>query len=195
MLFRSPVLALQTLLARGERGSIVLNMSTSSAGALLNAQYQGKTFRSKVGEANVVKKVALENSFYGIEGNGGIIYPAVNAGRDSLVGIALILELLAKEKKLLSEIVSQLPPVVMKKEKYDFNGDLNKLFDQMKSVFPDADTNIEDGLRLDLKDGSWIHLRSSNTEPIVRLIAESSTEEKVIILLNKVSTLFSYPAK
>ena len=191
----TPVLALQTLLARGERGSIVLNMSTSSAGALLNAQYQGKTFRSKVGEANVVKKVALENSFYGIEGNGGIIYPAVNAGRDSLVGIALILELLAKEKKLLSEIVSQLPPVVMKKEKYDFNGDLNKLFDQMKSVFPDADTNIEDGLRLDLKDGSWIHLRSSNTEPIVRLIAESSTEEKVIILLNKVSTLFSYPAK
>ena len=184
----TPVLALKALLNRGERGSVVLNMSTSSAGSTLNTQYQGTTFRSKVGEANVVKKVALEKSFYGIEGNGGVIYPKVNAARDSLVGIALILELLAKEKKPLSEIAQELPQVVMKKEKYDFKGDLNKLFNTMKSIFPDALSNTEDGLRLDLKDGSWIHLRSSNTEPIVRLIAEAPTEGSVIELLNKINT-------
>lgn len=186
----TPVLALNALLKRGERGSIVLNMSTSSAGALLNNQYQGTTYRSKVGEANVVKKVMTENAFYGIEGNGGVIYPKVNAGRDSLVGIALILELLAKEKLSLSSLAQELPPVVMKKEKYDFNGDLTTLFVQMKSLFPNAQENTEDGLRLDMEDGSWIHLRSSNTEPIIRLIAESSTEKQVNELLNKVNTLF-----
>ncbi|MGL4676755.1 MAG: phosphoglucosamine mutase [Brevinema sp.] len=185
----TPVLALKALLARGERGSIVLNMSTSKAGEKLNSQYQGRTYRSKVGEANVVKKVAQENAFYGIEGNGGVIYPAVNAGRDSLVGIALILELLAKEKKTLSQLVSELPITIMKKEKYNFNGDLDVLFKKMKIRFPSAISNTEDGLRLDLEDGSWIHLRSSNTEPIVRLIAEASTEEQVQTLLQQVNSL------
>ncbi|MGL5955877.1 MAG: phosphoglucosamine mutase, partial [Brevinema sp.] len=187
----TPVLALKALLERGERGAIVLNMSTSRAGELLNAQYQGQTFRSKVGEANVVKKVAQENAFYGIEGNGGVIYPRVNAGRDSLVGIALILELLAKQKKSLSQLVAELPPTIMKKEKYDFSGDLDLLFQKMKAIFPSALSNIEDGLRLDLEDGSWIHLRSSNTEPVVRLIAEASTEEKVLDLLQEVNALLT----
>lgn len=187
----TPVLALKTLLNRGERGSIVLNMSTSSAGALLNGQYEGIAFRSKVGEANVVKKIAEQKSFYGIEGNGGVIYPRVNAARDSLVGIVLILELLATENFPLSEIVKDLSPTVMKKEKYDFKGDLSQLFTQMNTIFPNALSNTEDGLRLDFEDGSWIHLRSSNTEPIVRLIAEASTEEKVMKLLNKVNQLFT----
>lgn len=186
----TPVIALEALLKRGERGSIVLNMSTSSAGALLNAQYNGNTFRSKVGEANVVKKVAQEKAFYGIEGNGGVIYPKVNAGRDSLIGIALILELLAKEKKSLSVIASEIPNVIMKKEKYDFSGDLNTLFTKMEEAFPEAQKNTEDGLRLDMSNGAWIHLRSSNTEPIVRLIAEASSLEQVDELLKKVSVFF-----
>lgn len=183
----TPVLVLKNLLDRGEQGSIVLNMSTSSAGSILNQN--GLTFRSKVGEANVVKKIAETKSFYGIEGNGGVIYPKINAARDSLIGIVLLLELLAREKKPLSEIVNTIPPVVMKKEKYDYSGDINQLFNHMTNIFKDASSNTEDGLRLDMKDGSWIHLRSSNTEPIIRLIAEASTEEKVLELLSQVRTL------
>ncbi|MGL4561557.1 MAG: phosphoglucosamine mutase, partial [Brevinema sp.] len=186
----TPVLALKNLLDRGEKGDIVLNMSTSSAGALLNNQFGGKTFRSKVGEANVVKKIKETNAFYGIEGNGGVIYPKVNAARDSLIGIALILELMAREKKNLSLIVSEIPDVVMKKEKYQFMGDINDLFDKMNNIFPNASINKEDGLRLDMEDGSWIHLRASNTEPILRLIAEAPTLEKVQILLSQVGSLF-----
>ncbi len=183
----TPVLALKALLDRGESGDIVLNMSSSGAGVILNGN---KGIRSKVGEANVVKKIAETKAFYGLEGNGGVIYPKVNTGRDSLVGIALILELLAKQKRPLSEVVLDIPNVVMKKTKYDFSGDLENLFSQMKEIFSTAKFNTEDGLRVDLNDGSWIHLRSSNTEPIVRLIAESDTEEKVLELINKVDRLF-----
>jgi len=184
------VFALKNLLDKGEKGDIVLNMSTSSAGEKLNAQYNGQTYRSKVGEANVVKKIAITKAFYGIEGNGGVIYPRINAGRDSLVGIILILELLARERKSISEIAKTIPPVIMKKEKYNFRGELIDLFDEMKLIFPQATLNEEDGLRLDLDDGSWIHLRSSNTEPIVRLIAEANTELEVQQLLQKVNQLF-----
>ena len=187
----TPVLALKALLDRGEKGSIVLNMSTSFAGAKLNAQYGGETFRSKVGEANVVSKVAEKKAFYGIEGNGGVIYPRVNAARDSLVGIALILELLAREKKPLSKIVAGLPASCILKQKYDFQGDLSSLFDRMKVFFPDSTANTEDGLRLDMPNGAWIHLRSSNTEPIVRLIAEAESATEAQGLIDKVSKCFN----
>ncbi|MGL5255333.1 MAG: phosphoglucosamine mutase [Brevinema sp.] len=186
----TPVLALLALLKRGERGNIVLNMSTSFAGAKLNAQYEGKAFRSKVGEANVVSLVAEKKAFYGIEGNGGVIYPKVNAARDSLVGIALILELLAREKKSLSQLISSLPASCILKQKYDFQGDLTALFTKMKGFFPEAMPNTEDGLRLDMPNGAWIHLRSSNTEPIVRLIAEAETETETKDLLAKVDACF-----
>ncbi|MGL4388563.1 MAG: phosphoglucosamine mutase, partial [Brevinema sp.] len=185
------VVSLKGLLERGERGDIVLNMSTSSAGALLNEEFGGKIFRSKVGEANVVKKIKETKAFYGIEGNGGVIYPKVNAARDSLMGIALILELMARTKKKLSEIVANLPSVTMKKEKYTFSGDIDVLFEQMHHIFPTAIVHKDDGLRMDMEDGSWIHLRSSNTEPILRLIAEASTPAKVHILLSQVDSLFN----
>lgn len=184
------VLALKDLLDRGERGAIVLNMSTSCAGEQLNAQFNGNTVRSKVGEANVVKKITEIGAFYGIEGNGGVIYPKINMGRDSLIGIVLILEMLAREQKSISQIVKNLPQVVMKKEKYQFLGDLTILFEKMKKLFPNACSNDEDGLRLDLEDRSWIHLRASNTEPIIRLIAESYSHKKVQELLDKVNGLF-----
>ncbi|MGL4394085.1 MAG: phosphoglucosamine mutase [Brevinema sp.] len=185
------VVALKALLDRGERGDIVLNMSTSAAGGLLNNQFGGKTFRSKVGEANVVKKIKEVSAFYGIEGNGGVIYPKVNAARDSLMGIALILELMARSKQSLSHIAETIPSVIMKKEKYTFSGDINSLFEQMRHIFPSAEVNTEDGLRMDMEDGSWIHLRSSNTEPILRLIAEAPNTEKVQILLSQVGSLFN----
>lgn len=184
------VLALGALLKRGEKGSLVLNMSTSSAGEKLNALHGGKTVRSKVGEANVVKKIAEIGAFYGIEGNGGVIYPRVNAARDSLMGIALILEYMAKEKKPLSLLAAQLPPCFMIKEKFDFQGELSALFGKMKAAFPNARENTEDGLRLDLENGAWIHLRSSNTEPIVRLIAEAETADSAEALVRSVSALF-----
>ncbi len=181
------VIALKDLLDRGESGDLVLNMSTSNAGAALNKNH--KTYHSKVGEANVVKKIAETGAFYGIEGNGGVIYPAVNAARDSLVGIVLILELMARSGKSVSELVQTIPNAFMKKEKFDFDGDLEELFDKMRAEFPNASANTEDGLRLDFEDGSWIHLRSSNTEPVVRLIAESSDENSAVELIKRTSII------
>lgn len=170
----TPVLALKTLLDRGEYGDIVLNMSTSSISEKMIKPY-AQSFRSKVGEANVVQKIKEVHAFYGLEGNGGVIYPEVNAGRDSLVGIALILELLARERKPLSKIIALLPQTVMKKEKYNFDGNLSILLQKIKQIFPGVEVNEEDGLRLDTGD-LWIHIRSSNTEPVLRVIAEGTSE-------------------
>ncbi|MGL4367174.1 MAG: phosphoglucosamine mutase [Brevinemataceae bacterium] len=186
----TPVLALYDLFQRGEKGDIVLNMSTSISGQRLNERFGGKTFRSKVGEANVVKKIAETGSFYGIEGNGGVIYPKVNTARDSLVGMALILELIARNNKPLSQIVSELDSVIMKKEKFDIKGGLEEIFIRIKEIFPEAQINEEDGLRLDLSDGAWIHLRTSNTEPVVRLIVEAGSQERINQLLALVRRVF-----
>lgn len=172
-------------------GDIVINMSTSSTNEILAKEHGGETFRTKVGEANVVNGILDHNAIMGGEGGGGVIYPAINPCRDSLTGMALILELLAREAKPLSEIIDSLPHFEMRKNKFKFDGDITELFEKMEAEFPDALPNFLDGLRLDFMDGSWIHLRASNTEPIVRLIGEAKTSERIENLIERTKVLIA----
>ena len=172
-----------------KRGDIVINMSTSNTNEDIARIAGVKTFRTKVGEANVVGGIVKNHAVIGGEGGGGVIYPAINPCRDSLTGIALILELLAHEGKPLSEIVAALPHYIMSKQKFSYSGDVKPLYEKMKKAFPGATVNELDGLRLDFPDRSWIHLRPSNTEPIVRLIGEAKTKERIGDLVETVKNL------
>ena len=126
------------------------------------------------------------NAIIGGEGNGGVIYPKINTARDSLVGITLILELMAERNKKISEIVAQLPKYVMKKEKFNLPGDVSNLYTTLKGKFPETNQDELDGLRLDFPDGSWAHIRPSNTEPVVRIFGEAKTEERVNTMLGDI---------
>lgn len=168
-------LSLEAVLSRTP-GDIVINMSTSRMNQDIAEKYGKKCYRTKVGEANVVEGIQQHQALIGGEGNGGVIYPAINTGRDSLTGIALILEYLARTGMSLSQAAGQLPKYTMKKEKFDFQGDLEQLYRKMTESFSGAQADRLDGLRLDWSEQgqpSWIHIRPSNTEPVVRLIGES----------------------
>ncbi len=171
-------------------GDIVINLSTSSVNQMIAETYGGKTFRSKVGESNVIEEMLKRNAVAGGEGGGGFIYPKMNAARDSIAGIAVILELLAQEGKPLSEIVDTLPKTVMKKGKLPI-GDvtMTAVYEKMKEVFPDGEENTLDGLRLDFPDRAWIHVRPSNTEPIFRYHIEALDEARAHELLAAVRAL------
>ena len=181
-------LCLKSILSKTP-GDIVINLSTSNMSEDVAATFGQKTFRSKVGEANVVKMMVEKNAIAGGEGGGGIIWPVVNVARDSYVGIALILELMAQEQKPLSQIINTLPKYSMLKEKISFAGNLPDLYTKIQNLFPSTALNTLDGLRLDFPDRSWIHVRPSNTEPIVRIIAEAKTENEVTKLIAQVKAL------
>ncbi len=167
-------------------GDIVINMSTSRVNEDIAKSYGGKTYRSKIGEANVVEMIQATNSIMGGEGGGGVIYPKINTARDSLVGIALTLELLARENKNISEITESLPQYVMKKDKITFTGKLDELYENLKITFKDATLNTLDGVRFDWADSSWIHVRPSNTEPVVRIIGEAKEENRINTIFDQV---------
>lgn len=177
-------LCLRALL-RKTPGMIVINLSTSNRSEDAALAYGCTTIRSKVGEANVSNTMREHGAVAGGEGGGGIIWPAVNFARDSYVGIALVLELMAQENKPLSAIVAALPVWEMVKEKIPFSGDLATAFDGLAALFPGATVNRTDGLRLDFPDRSWVHIRASNTEPVIRVIAEAATSDAVADLTRK----------
>ena len=134
--------------------------------------------RTKIGEINVSSHVVKNRLYFGGEGNGGIIVPAVSPGRDSLLGIALILELMAKENKTIKKIVEEIPKYEIVKEKLEVAKiDENSFLKNIKSKFPKSKITTIDGIKVDLDNG-WLHVRSSNTEPIVRIIAEAKTKKE-----------------
>ena len=165
------------------RGDIALNVVTSTTSEAIAKSYGGTTWRSKVGEANVVEMMRTHNAVIGGEGSGGVIWPLVNMARDSFVGIALILELMARLGKPISTLVAELPTFSMAKDKVARTGDLADIYARLKNTFPEAVAVDIDGLRLDLPDGSWVNIRPSNTEPIIRIFAESTTKEQAQKLL------------
>jgi phosphomannomutase len=167
-------LALAVLLRlRQERGPVVINMSTSRVVDDIAAQFGCACYRTAVGEANVADKMLEVGAVIGGEGNGGVIDPRVGLVRDPFIGMGLILNLLADMGRPLSEIVAELPAYVIVKDKYTIDrSPLPALFAAMKTHWPEAGANEVDGLRLDWKD-RWVHVRPSNTEPIVRVIAEA----------------------
>jgi len=129
-----------------------------------------------VGEANVVAGMRASQAVIGGEGNGGVIDPRVGWVRDPFVGMAMILNLMADQGQTLSEIVASLPEYAMLKTKFTVPKEkLAAALDAIEKHWPDAKVNRQDGLRLDWHD-RWVHVRPSNTEPVVRVIAESPTE-------------------
>jgi phosphomannomutase len=133
--------------------------------------------RSAVGEANVVARMRAEGAVIGGEGNGGVIDPRVGWVRDPFVGMAFILSLMAAEKKTFSELVRELPKYAMLKTKFEVpRAKLTGALAALERRWPDARVNRDDGLRLDGGDW-WLHVRGSNTEPVVRVIAEAPTED------------------
>jgi len=158
--------------------NIVVNLSTTRAVDEIAKIYGAKVYRSPVGEINVVKKMKEVGAIIGGEGSGGVILPDVHYGRDSLVGIVLILQNLADFGGKISDFKKMLPEFEIFKTKVNIS-DMNpdEIIEKAKHLFTDAEINTDDGVRIDTDDG-WIHLRKSNTEPILRIIAEAKTMEK-----------------
>ncbi len=165
------------------RGPLVTNCASSNLTSYLAALNGVPFFRSKVGEANVVDAMLLHGALYGGEGSGGPIDPRVGLIRDSFVGMAQILDLMAATGKRISELVTTLPSMVMIKDKMTLTKDkLEASIAKLPSELKPESVSSEDGVRLDWPD-AWLLLRASNTEPIVRLIAEApdqATAERLI---------------
>ncbi len=156
-----------------ERGPVVLNMSTSRVTEDVAARLGCPCHRSAVGEANVADKMLEVGAVFGGEGNGGVIDPRVGLVRDPFIGMGLVLNLLAETGRKLSELVAELPTYHIIKDKYTVPRErLPQLFEALTGRWPEAAVNRLDGLRLDWAD-RWLHVRPSNTEPIVRVIAEA----------------------
>lgn len=166
-------------------GSIVIAASSSKVNEEVAQGYGQKTFRSKQGEANVVAKMLEVGSPIGGEGGGGMIYPKVNTSRDSLVGMALILELMARENKKISQIVAEFPKYYMEKGKIPVTENIDSLFKKLREKFTDAKITEPDGIFFEWPDASWFGVRASNTEPIIRLTAEAKSPERLETLFQE----------
>ncbi|HSP89119.1 MAG TPA: phosphoglucosamine mutase, partial [Ignavibacteriaceae bacterium] len=159
-----------------KKGNVVVNLSTTRAVDDVAMEAGCKLFRSAVGEANVVKKMKEVKAVIGGEGSGGVIYPALHYGRDALVGIAITLQHLLEFGKPLSELKKALPEYFISKKKIEL-GNINPddVINSLIKKYNSEKINTEDGLRIDFSD-HWIHLRKSNTEPIIRIITEAKTK-------------------
>ncbi len=175
-----------------QKGTVVVNLSTANLVDDLASRVGWKVVRSAVGEANVVEKMKKVKAIYGGEGNGGVIHPRIPSyGRDSLVGAALILSAMTTLGcKSVDELMELLPPLFMQKTKFPTGGkQLSALLNQLKKSFPDAVVNEEDGLYLSFPDGSWVHTRASNTEPIIRVIAQAPNKKELKSLIQKIQNI------
>ncbi|WP_016777786.1 phosphoglucosamine mutase [Anaerophaga thermohalophila] len=160
-------------------GNTVSNLSSTRALKDVTERRGGTYSASAVGEVNVVSKMKQTNAVIGGEGNGGVIYPASHYGRDALVGIALFLTLLAKKGKKPSELRKEYPAYFMTKNKLELPKEINvdELLQKVKDYYSDEKVNDEDGVKIDFPE-AWVHLRKSNTEPIVRVYSEAGSPEE-----------------
>ena len=164
---------------QNQRGNAVSNLSSTRALRDVAARYGATYTPSAVGEVNVVTKMKETGAIIGGEGNGGVIYPAAHYGRDALVGIALILTYLAKKKMTLSQLRATYPNYVITKNRIDLKPEMNidAILDAVKKHYSNEKITDIDGVKIDFPT-SWVHLRKSNTEPIIRVYSEASTEEE-----------------
>jgi phosphomannomutase len=159
-----------------QTGRAATNLSTSRMIDDIAASAGGSVIRTPVGEANVAAAMLEHNCIIGGEGNGGVIYLRVSPIRDSLVAIALVLELLAETGRTVSESVNEVTRYYMIKEKFSAaRWAAEQILSAAKKVFGEAKVDMSDGCRFDFEDG-WLHLRSSNTEPVMRVIAEAKDD-------------------
>ena len=159
------------------QGNTVSNMSSTRALKDVTVKHGGEYFPSAVGEVNVVNKMKAVNAVIGGEGNGGIIIPDLHYGRDALIGIALFLTHLAKTRKTTKQLRNSFPDYFISKNKIKLEKDIDvhSVFEKIKIKYKNHPINIEDGLKIEF-DSDWVHLRTSNTEPIIRIYAESNFE-------------------
>jgi len=172
-----------------ERGPLACNLSTSRMMDDVAAEAGVRLFRTPVGELNVAEAMARENCIIGGEGNGGVIDPRVGPVRDSLVGAALVLEMLAERGTPLSELTAELPAYKMVKDKAPLGGaEPAAVFEAVRKRFPGATADTRDGLHLAWEDGC-VHVRASNTEPILRIMAEAADETAATAWVREIKAL------
>jgi len=175
-------------------GATVSNLSSTSALRDITVLRGGSHYTAAVGEVNVVSKMRDVQAVIGGEGNGGVILPDLHYGRDALVGIALFLTYLAKSGKTCTELKKQYPVYYMSKNKISLSSAVNSdtVLEKVKQLFATERLNTEDGVRIDMR-GGWIHLRRSNTEPIIRVYTEAGTQEQAdelaLSMVNKVNEI------
>ena len=160
-----------------QESMVVTNLSTS----MMLDNITNKTIRTRIGEAHVVQKMNELNISIGGEGNGGVILKEVHLGRDSLVAVSMILSFLSISGKSISDEICSIPKYLMVKDKILLNSKID--FDSLESIFDCDEINRLDGIKFSWSD-KWIHIRKSNTEPIIRIFAEASTKDKVDELVN-----------
>lgn len=168
-------------------GNTVSNLSSTRALSDVTKKYGKEYNAAAVGEVNVVTKMKATNAIIGGEGNGGVIYPEIHYGRDALVGIALFLSLLAKSGKKCSDLRKTYPNYVISKNKIQLTPetDVDAILANIADLYKNEKVNTIDGVKIDFSDG-WVHLRKSNTEPIIRIYAESSSTEAADALAKQI---------
>lgn len=183
------LVAVSDYILQHKKGNTVSNLSSTRALRDVSNGYGVSYNASAVGEVNVVEKMKATNAIIGGEGNGGVIYPELHYGRDALVGIALFLTFMAKSGKKCSEIRSQYPAYTISKNKIELQPNMNvpEIMQKMAAKYSDYEVNTIDGVKIDFPDG-WVHLRPSNTEPIIRIYAEAQSEEHAASLANQIIT-------
>ena len=176
------------------KGNTVSNLSSSRALRDIAHKHGVEYAASAVGEVNVVNTMKATNAVIGGEGNGGVIYPPLHHGRDAMIGIALFLSYVAEQKQTLSEIKAGLPRYFMEKNKIQLNEgiDVDELLNQLKQTFSKEEISTVDGVKIDFADG-WVHLRKSNTEPIIRVYSEGKSVDEakafVTLIMNEVDKI------
>ena len=171
-------------------GNTVSNLSSSRALNDITLKYNQTHYYSAVGEVNVIEKMKEVNAIIGGEGNGGVIYPESHYGRDAIVGIGLFLSLYCERNLSASNLLNTYPKYYMVKEKINLSSSINvdKILNQIAEKYKNEKIDLVDGVRIDFID-SWVQLRKSNTEPIIRIYSEAKSEEKSNNLISEIKTL------
>ena len=179
------VLAMLYVLSH-EKGAVVANLSTTSAVEDVAKIFGCPVFLTKIGEVNVTDAMQQHNAVIGGEGNGGVIYPRINFARDSLVGMALVLHLLAESGKSVTELLQTVPRYHIVKDKMTCPSDrVSTVLRMVREQFAEFPMDTRDGVKVMTKDG-WFLVRGSNTEPIIRIVAEAKTEERAREIIDRV---------
>lgn len=181
------LVAVADYLLKHKKGAAISNLSSSRALRDIAQKHDSEYFASAVGEVNVVTLMKEKNAVIGGEGNGGIIYPDLHYGRDSLVGIALFLTYLAKENKKVSEVRASYPAYFMGKKKIELTPEINvdDLLTKMEKEYQNEEVSTVDGVKIDFSE-NWVHLRKSNTEPIIRIYTEAKSQAEADDLGDKI---------
>lgn len=181
------LVAVSDYILQNTPGNTVSNLSSTRALRDVTEKHGGKYYAAAVGEVNVVTKMKEVGAVIGGEGNGGVIYPASHYGRDALVGIAMFLTQLAKSGKKVSEIRAEYPSYYMSKQKVELTSDTDtdSILEKVKEMFKDEQITDIDGVKIDFPY-SWVHLRKSNTEPIIRIYSEAKSQDEANNLGEKI---------